>query len=118
MDVYSYQAALICDACGEVIQRELDAQGIDDTGDSDHYPQGPYADGGGEADTPQHCDRGEDCLCAEDYGQRRAVGAFLENPLTVEGVGYVAQKLRESPRSQVVRAWAEHYGIDAQESAA
>jgi hypothetical protein len=39
--------------------------------DSDDLPKGPYADGGGEADTPQHCD---DC--------RR----FLENPLTGDGL--------------------------------
>jgi len=46
--------------------------------DSNHYPHGPIGDGGGEADCPQHCD---------------SCGAFLENPLTPDGVAYVADSL-------------------------
>jgi hypothetical protein len=111
MDIYIYQAALICDACGESIKRQLAAAGVNDDGDSDHYPQGPYTDGGGEADSPRHCDRGEDCENAEDYGTRRPVGAFLENPLTNDGVGYVTQQIQQCPRSPVVRMWADFYGI-------
>jgi hypothetical protein len=36
------------------------------TYDSDKFPKGPLADGGGESDCPQHCD---------------TCGVFLENPL-------------------------------------
>jgi len=64
-----------------------DLQGMDD---SDTYPQGPYADGGGESDTPAHCD-----VC----------GVFLENPLTPDGVEYV----RELIRAEGNPTWAEFY---------
>ena len=69
MKAYIYQAALLCEPCA------LDVQAMTTPGpDSDDYPQGPFSDGGGEADSPQHCD-----LCGE----------FLQNPLTPEGVRYV-----------------------------
>lgn len=83
MDAYIYRAALYCANCAE--QATLDRSGMTPEDerlgepfedDSDHYYQGPYADGGGEADMPQHCDS---CL------------VFLENPLTDDGV----RKLRD-----------------------
>ena len=68
MDVYVFQAALLCESCGEAICAKLNRNGVDsDRVDSDSFPKGPYGNGGGEADTPQHCD---------------ACGVFLENPLT------------------------------------
>lgn len=57
--------------------------------DSDDFPKGPYPEGGGEADTPQHCDS-----CHE----------FLENPLTSDGMAYV----RENQRGE----WDSFYGIE------
>ncbi len=57
--------------------------------DSDEHPKGPYSDGGGESDSPQHC---------------ASCGTFLENPLTDEGVEYV----RESGN----REWADFYDIE------
>ena len=87
MDVYIFQAALYCERCGEAICESLTAKGKapDDPSeersyDSDDYPKGPYANGGGEADTPQHCD---ECQL------------FLENPLTGEGVQYVREAIAE-----------------------
>ena len=66
--------------------------------DSDTFPQGPFCDGGGEADCPQHCD---EC------------GVFLENPLTPDGVRYVAETIENTdPQNDVVRLWAEFYGAD------
>ena len=53
------------------------------TWDSDDYPKGPYADGGGEADSPQFC-----AHC----------NAFLRNPLTADGLEYV----RHNPASRDV----------------
>jgi hypothetical protein len=66
--------------------------------DSDSYPQGPYSNGGGEADCPRHCD-----VC----------GIFLENPLTGEGIRYVSEKLTEHARDgsgneKVLAKWAKH----------
>lgn len=88
MDVYLYSAALYCADCGEKIRADLTAkgkapEGPDDehTYDSDAFPKGPYADGGGEADTPQHCD---------------GCGVFLENPLTSDGEVYVCEAVVEA----------------------
>jgi hypothetical protein len=84
LQVYIYAASLLCKQCGEAQRHHLDgafaengiAPGTDDD-DSDRYPQGPYPDGGGEADSPQHCDQ-----CTK----------FLENPLTPDGESYVREQ--------------------------
>ena len=74
MKAYMYQAALLCQDCGEAARAKLDTAGQGPANaadeysyDSDDYPKGPYADGGGEADCEQHCDH-----CGEP----------LDNPLT------------------------------------
>ena len=82
-NVFIYCAALYCEGCGEDIRDELAVpEGHDPaaerTGDSEDYPQGPYAEGGGESDTPQHC---EGC------------GEHLGNPLTQRGYRYVADAI-------------------------
>jgi hypothetical protein len=76
MNVFMYCAALLCGDCGEKAVENCANRSIVDNGDSDTYPQGPYPEGGGEADTPQHCD---DC------------GKFLENSLTEDGQAYVRE---------------------------
>ena len=75
MNAFIYQAALYCEDCAGHIRQRLAREGyqVRAEEDSDSYPCGPFANGGGEADSPQHCD---------------ACHAFLENPLTSEGVGY------------------------------
>ncbi len=79
MDAYIYKAALYCEDCAGKIERSLPAMPIRDVlTDSGQYPQGPYPNGGGEADTPQHCD---------------TCGLFLENPLTGDGIAYVRSEL-------------------------
>lgn len=78
MKAYVYQAALWCETCAEHVKRRIAATSAGVGGgqieDSDHWPQGPFSDGGGEADSPQHCD---------------GCGVFLENPLTDDGAEYV-----------------------------
>lgn len=76
MNVYMFNAALLCDECASELRAELGWENIADNGDSDTYPQGPYADGGGEADSPQHCD------CCQ---------LFLDNTLTREGEAYIQE---------------------------
>ena len=105
MDVYIYNASLYCGDCGDKTKAELDDKGECDTGDSDDYPQGPYADGGGEADSPQHCN---DCQ------------VFLKNPLTSDGLDVVFQTVAESLTTggggvAVVREWATFYGVTIQD---
>lgn len=99
MDVYIYQAALLCEACGDAVIARDDA-GVN-TGDSDDYPQGPYPGGGGEADTPQHCDH---------------CHLFLENPLTGDGYNYVRDAVARDAalgrKSVAVEVWAPFYGIE------
>jgi hypothetical protein len=92
MNAFVYRAALLCEACGTCQAQKLDANGKPDTGDSDAYPQGPYPDGGGEADNPQHCDQ---------------CGIFLQNPLTDDGYHYVAT----ARDSAVAREWRKFYKI-------
>ena len=98
MDAYSYQAALLCVGCARARVKKLVFSGHSDTGDSDDFPQGPYADGGGEADSPQHCDRCQ---------------VFLENPLTSEGRDYVIERLclPDAADNPVCEQWAEFYDI-------
>jgi hypothetical protein len=115
MKAFVYQAALYCVPCGESIRARLDGDGkrpadLDNESsfDSDNYPKGPYADGGGEADSPQHCD---------------ACNAFLENPLTADGAEYLAEQISEAMveifqgrRSPIeldsaIGQWLNHYDV-------
>lgn len=76
MKVFEFQAALLCEDCGESIKAQLP----DVSEDSDDFPQGPYSNGGGEADSPQHCD---------------ACAVFLDNPLTPDGERYCLEQWEE-----------------------
>lgn len=87
VSAYMGDACLLCEDCGEARRAELDAAGkapadpADESSyDSSEYPKGPYSNGGGEADSPQHCD---------------ACAAFLHNPLTPDGIAYVLARVRE-----------------------
>ena len=109
MKAYLYQAALLCEKCaisemvrltgGDIpIEALVSLASLPAKEDSDHWPQGPYADGGGEADTPQHCDQCQ---------------LFLENPLTQEGVDYVQAQIEHGEGDQeVLREWHNHYWLD------
>lgn len=119
MQVFIYQSALLCKSCGEAARAKLDSDGKrppvyreeshnvnafgeasfhpdkfireahESTFDSDDYPKGPYPDGGGEADCPQHCD---------------TCGEFLGNPLTDDGRQYVRDALARAPDSELLDA--------------
>ena len=118
MDVFVYQAALWCEDCIKeiLIKRHQAPKNLSPADtlanvlrlhdyesesdyDSDDLPKGPYPDGGGDADTPQHCD---------------GCGLFLENPLTSDGYRYVNEKLIEHARDgsgdgEVLDSWARCY---------
>jgi hypothetical protein len=81
LNAFIYSAALLCESCGEAVRKDITDAGLapanpndESSYDSDEFPKGPYPDGGGEADTPQHCDHCE---------------VFLENPLTGDGYAYL-----------------------------
>ena len=99
--MYIYQAALLCDECGEAQRLALNMEdgapedpSDETTYDSDVYPKGPYDDTE-EADSPQHCDE-----CA----------VFLLNDLTEEGKVYAGEAIvSQEGDTEVLDAWAEHY---------
>jgi hypothetical protein len=100
MNAYAYQAALYCQSCGEAIRAVLDAKGERPANpqdeysyDSDNYPKGPLADGGGESDCPNHCDN---------------CHILLENPLTMEGERYVKEAVSADGKP-LIHEWAEFY---------
>ena len=100
MNAYIYAADLWCEGCGAKLREELPApEGADPedeyTFNSDDYPK--YAvDGGGEADSPQHCAAGADCVDAIELPTGDRIGAWLENDLTPDGVEYVVEAIQEA----------------------
>jgi hypothetical protein len=108
MDVYAYQAALLCEECGDKVIAKLTAEGKapaepenENTFDSDQFPKGPYAHDSNESDSIQHCDH---------------CGVFLENPLTNEGYNslyeMVRKALNEGRCSEALREWIDFYDVD------
>jgi hypothetical protein len=99
MDAYVFQVGMLCADCAQTRIIGVEAMPVKPAGypsDSKAYPQGPYPEGGGEADTPQHCD---DCQ------------KFLQNPLTDSGYAYVAELL-STGRGSVLKEWAKFYQGD------
>lgn len=103
MEVYVYRADLYCVECAEALKDLIPKPpGMnpkdESTWDSDDYPKGPYPNGGGESDSPHHCNR---------------CGVFLRNPLTDLGRRIVERDLigagEGSP--EVLAQWGEFYGI-------
>lgn len=105
MDAYIYKAALYCEECAEqIIQGIFEKHGVDvgcrPPEDSEQWPQGPYANGGGESDSPEHCD---------------CCGVFLENSLTSDGEEYVRAEVAKAVREEgyiECQVWAPFYGIE------
>lgn len=102
MKAYIYQATLLCEPCAHATRQELGDGSAPHHEDPEHYPQGPYPDGGGEADSPQHCD---------------GCSTFLENPLTSDGYRETAQMIKADFckarfDSVAITVWAEFYDLD------
>lgn len=114
MNVYIHDADIYCEDCGEAICEFLKGSDFaptdpdDETSyDSSEFPKGPYPDGGGEADCPQHCGSGKDCFNAIELSDGHKIGAWLENPLTIDGLGYVREAIQGG--GEVAALWAEWY---------
>lgn len=93
-EAYIYAADIWCADCAAPFRECLPSDM-----DSDRYPQGPYAEGGGEADTPQHC---------------AGCGEFLENPLTRDGERYVREAIAEHEETgrgtlAILEMWRDFY---------
>ena len=108
MRVYTYQGDIFCEDCAAAYRPK-------DNPSEDW--QGPFPEGGGEADAPQHCGMGAHCVNADTCPahDKHPIGIFLENPLTTDGRRYVEQKCREDIRSGrgcvALDIWAPFYGI-------
>ncbi|KKL63091.1 hypothetical protein LCGC14_2178540 [marine sediment metagenome] len=115
MNVYIYAADIWCEDCGRAIHERITSESIapEDPSNREGYfnsidfPKGPYPDGGGEADLPQHCAAGENCLVAFHCSDGRKIGVWLENELTEEGVTYVKEAVKEG--GYVANLWFEWY---------
>jgi hypothetical protein len=104
MEVYVFQAALLCDSCAHEYMTNTEKPAHVDTDDqtsydSDEWPKGAFYDSGGEADSPQHCDHCE---------------LFLENALTGYGETYVRDAFREYVETgrgklEVLADWKAYY---------
>lgn len=123
-DCYIYNADIYCEECGRAIRKRIRKEGNapknpkdEYSYDSGEYPKGPYTDGGGEADHPQHCGSGDECLDAI-YGEdangnpEPHYGKFLENPLTTDGYEYVKESHRDNP-SEITQLWMDFYGVSS-----
>src|SRR5215472_11695183 len=122
--MYVYNAELWCDECGESLSGRLTAEGVEDTGDSDKFPQSGLE---GESDGPNHCAAGNGCIAALDltqYGlsvdddlhgaETARIGAWLDESLTDYGVEYLQELLDESNGATpyqlaLHRFWREAY---------
>ena len=113
-NAYLYRAALLCEACAHPIRAAyLETHPACGTGTwsdvtpcQDNYPHGPYPQGGGESDTPAHCDNCQ---------------VFLENPLTDDGIAYVRDAILMHARTNagnpdVLAQWSAFY-FDALQAA-
>lgn len=116
---YIYQAEIYCDSCGSDICGELDVEGqrpssVEDQSsyDSDDYPKRIGDDNGhGEADSPQHCGKHENCINAIILPSGTKIGSLLGTNLTSEGISYIVEAFSSDPDSEVVQYWLTEFGI-------
>jgi len=103
--VYFYQAALLCDACGDDQSIEVAHLNEEDR------PQRIYR-AEQESDSVEHCDRGVDCIDYLEIDGTR-IGAFLNCPLTTDGVTWLIDTITTpfpSPfQAALHEFWAEQY---------
>ncbi len=104
MNVYIYASNIWCEECGKAIHERIMSKMAFN---SDDFPKGPYPDGGGESDSPQHCAAGPDCLNAIEFDDGVKIGAWLENKLTEKGIKYVNNAITKG--SEISEMWADYY---------
>ncbi len=98
MECFIYKGDIYCEDCGRAIRRAINKEGgkpagfpDESTYESDEYPKGPYPQE--ESDGPDHCG---------------ACHAFLENPLTSDGVRYLRDAIKNG-KGLCTELWADFY---------
>jgi hypothetical protein len=104
---YVFKSTLLCEDCARREIGFLEGKGILDEGNPDEYPQGPYGDGGGEADSAQFCGQGRHCLSPAVVFDHK-VGCPLRNPLTKDGIVSLFKNVKRDLASP--RAFDQHMG--------
>jgi hypothetical protein len=106
--LYTYQAALYCETCGQRIRAELIVQGKapddpddDFSYDSDDFPKECLA---GESDSVSFCDSGADCTDPIVLSDGKTkIGCYLEEDLTSEGIRNLQESLADVDLDPVLR---------------
>ena len=122
MKIYIYQADCYCEDCGRRIGQDITLDFYhpnfakrpenpqdETTYDSDDYPKGPYSPS--EADSPQHCGSGENCLNVLEINGKK-YGCWLENPLASDGIDYILNELAlldPVKKNDILDFWMEMY---------
>jgi hypothetical protein len=106
---YIFQGNMFCEDCDNKILKRLSHKQLESE-DSNDCPQGPYVDGGGEADTPYFCGSGSSCTnkVLVPSPTNVSIGCPLGNPLTWLGVKEVNDTIRSAAfdRGTHARAYA------------
>ena len=103
--MYIYNADVYCSKCGADLVATFEREGVEDTGDSNDYPQSTCSLG--ESDGPHHCGSMSDCLDPETLSDGTQVSALLSDGLTSDGAEYVTQAVNEDPTRPLMQLWAE-----------
>jgi hypothetical protein len=93
VDAFAYNADMICEDCAAQVIEKLEAKGVENTGDSNDFPQGPYSDN--EADSPQHCGNLGHCVNAIRILRGEKIGCPLTCTLTEDGIEYTRKSIAE-----------------------
>jgi hypothetical protein len=117
---YAYQADIWCDDCGDAIKAVLIAEGQQNIGDTNDWPQ--WGDDDEPTDSPQHCASGKTCINAITLPYGGKIGCLIGTSLTKEGVECVKEAIADArervakfgdkaePHSvQVCELWAEEF---------
>ncbi len=120
--MYAYNADTYCDACGDKLRAELDAQCVADEDDSNGYPQWVR---GEPTDSPDHCASVADCagesVDLREYGasadalvgaESCVIGELLSDELTDDGADYLREMLTDSRtpyQTALHRFWRESF---------
>lgn len=107
-----YAADVWCEDCAEEIKQRIRDEGFapEDEDDQHSYDSGEFpkdCDVSCESDTVEHCAAGEDCINVHEFADGSKCGVWLENDLTISGIEYVKDAVREGWCFAAL--WAEYY---------